>query len=187
MTDCLCVFRRPLREPERAERQRCDGAPEWPHAVLGAAAETLRHPHWQCARRAAVRVRRLSHGRFLRRCVCSLQNHVIFRSPHVLLTLSLSKHVFCSENPAGMTLLHARDLPPSGGGDTLFIDMVAAFSNLSQETVDHCEYTHLLAMYWLVLRDCVWLQCAGERPSTHTTTAMRSLRGPPPHPGRMMH
>ena len=34
--------------------------------------------------------------------------------------------------PAGATLLHARALPPSGGGDTLFLDMAAACAALAQ-------------------------------------------------------
>eukprot|EP01051_Picozoa_sp_SAG22_P017145 SAG22_NODE_2574_length_2425_cov_2.925623_4_plen_139_part_00 len=35
------------------------------------------------------------------------------------------------EHPAGATVLHARDLPPSGGGDTLFLDMAAAYEALA--------------------------------------------------------
>jgi len=35
-----------------------------------------------------------------------------------------------TEKPAAATVLHARQLPPSGGGDTCFIDMRAAFDML---------------------------------------------------------
>ncbi len=35
--------------------------------------------------------------------------------------------------PAGPTVLHARELPPSGGGPTLFLDMRAAFDLLEDE------------------------------------------------------
>jgi alpha-ketoglutarate-dependent taurine dioxygenase len=37
-----------------------------------------------------------------------------------------------TEQPAGSTMLHARELPPSGGGDTIFIDMVSACRQLPQ-------------------------------------------------------
>lgn len=33
-------------------------------------------------------------------------------------------------------MLHARELPPSGGGNTLFLDMVAAFRQLPPERVE---------------------------------------------------
>ena len=41
-----------------------------------------------------------------------------------------------TEEPAGITMLHARELPPSGGGDTMFIDMAAAFRRLDDERVE---------------------------------------------------
>lgn len=44
--------------------------------------------------------------------------------------------------PAGVTMLHARALPPSGGGDTLFLDMAGAFFQLAEvepHTLAHLE------------------------------------------------
>ena len=38
-----------------------------------------------------------------------------------------------TEQPAAITMLHARELPPSGGGDTVFMDMVSAYHQLPQD------------------------------------------------------
>jgi len=41
--------------------------------------------------------------------------------------------------PAWATLLHARQLPPSGGGPTYFMDMRGAFEQLDAETKQHID------------------------------------------------
>ena len=44
-----------------------------------------------------------------------------------------------TENPAWATILHARRLPPSGGGPTCFIDMRAAYAKLDPATQRELE------------------------------------------------
>lgn len=52
-----------------------------------------------------------------------------------------------TEKPAGATVLHARQLPPSGGGPTLFIDMRAAHALLDSTTRARLEGLKVVYKY----------------------------------------
>lgn len=51
------------------------------------------------------------------------------------------------ERPAGATVLHARQLPPSGGGPTCFIDMRAALERLDPATQKQIEKRRVVYAY----------------------------------------
>ena len=52
-----------------------------------------------------------------------------------------------AERPAGATVLHARQLPPSGGGPTCFIDMRAAYQRLDAETRSRIQELRVVYAY----------------------------------------
>ncbi len=49
-----------------------------------------------------------------------------------------------TERPAGATVLHARQLPPSGGGATCFLDMRAAYASLDDDTRRRLDGLHVV-------------------------------------------
>jgi alpha-ketoglutarate-dependent taurine dioxygenase len=52
-----------------------------------------------------------------------------------------------TEQPARATVLHARALPPSGGGPTCFIDMRAAYKSLDSETQKQIKTLRVVYAY----------------------------------------
>ena len=52
-----------------------------------------------------------------------------------------------TERPASVTVLHARDLPPSGGGATSFLDMRAAYRMLSESEQERLRGLHAAHSY----------------------------------------
>ncbi len=52
-----------------------------------------------------------------------------------------------TEEPAGATVLHARDLPPSGGGPTCFIDMRSAYEMLDASMRQRLEGLRVVYAY----------------------------------------
>ncbi len=52
-----------------------------------------------------------------------------------------------TERPASVTVLHARELPRSGGGDTCFLDMRAAFEILDRDERDRIVGLHAVHAY----------------------------------------
>jgi alpha-ketoglutarate-dependent taurine dioxygenase len=52
-----------------------------------------------------------------------------------------------AEEPAAATVLHARRLPPSGGGPTCFIDMRAAYQQLGVSTRKNLEHYRVVYAY----------------------------------------
>ena len=52
-----------------------------------------------------------------------------------------------TEDPAAATVLHARELPPSGGGPTCFLDMRAAYQSLDAATRAQLEGLHVAYAY----------------------------------------
>ena len=72
-----------------------------------------------------------------------------------------------TEQPAGTTMLHARELPPSGGGDTIFIDMVGACRQLPQGRHPHIHDESEISV--VALRG----RCAEHAYNNHSAFASR--------------